>query len=105
MIVARIPAITVPSPRSWETGSSGSTGMAPKPLRPPRSWGLTVTGGSVVSPQRPLRERSQMAIATSPVTRSFVTVPAGTIHVAQAGTGRAVLLLHQTPRSWDEFRD
>ena len=46
-----------------------------------------------------------MAVATSTVTRSFVTVPAGTIHVAQAGTGKPVLLLHQTPRSWDEYRD
>jgi pimeloyl-ACP methyl ester carboxylesterase len=46
-----------------------------------------------------------MAVATSTVTRSFVTVPAGTIHVAQAGTGSPVLLLHQTPRSWDEYRD
>jgi pimeloyl-ACP methyl ester carboxylesterase len=32
-------------------------------------------------------------------------VPAGTIHCAIAGTGRPVLLLHQTPRSWDEYRD
>jgi pimeloyl-ACP methyl ester carboxylesterase len=39
------------------------------------------------------------------VSRSFVSVPAGTIHVAQAGSGRPVLLLHQTPRSWDEYRD
>jgi len=39
------------------------------------------------------------------VTRSFVSVPAGTIHVAQAGSGKPVLLLHQTPRSWDEYRD
>jgi pimeloyl-ACP methyl ester carboxylesterase len=39
------------------------------------------------------------------VSRSFVQVPAGTIHVAQAGGGRPVLLLHQTPRSWNEYRD
>jgi pimeloyl-ACP methyl ester carboxylesterase len=39
------------------------------------------------------------------VRRSFVSVPAGTIHVAEAGSGRPVLLLHQTPRSWDEYRD
>jgi pimeloyl-ACP methyl ester carboxylesterase len=39
------------------------------------------------------------------VTRRFVDVPAGTIHCAIAGTGRPVLLLHQTPRSWDEYRD
>ena len=39
------------------------------------------------------------------VNRSFVSVPAGTIHVAQDGRGRPVLLLHHTPRSWDEFLD
>ena len=40
------------------------------------------------------------------VRRSFVDVPAGTIHVARSGDeGDAVLLLHQTPRSWDEYRD
>lgn len=42
---------------------------------------------------------------TAEVSRSFISVPAGTIHVAQAGSGRPVLLLHQTPRSWDEYRD
>lgn len=39
------------------------------------------------------------------IERRFVDVPAGTIHCAICGNGRAVLLLHQTPRSWDEFRD
>ncbi|HEY1370532.1 MAG TPA: alpha/beta fold hydrolase [Gaiellaceae bacterium] len=39
------------------------------------------------------------------VTRHFVDVPQGTIHCAQAGAGEPVLLLHQTPRSWDEYRD
>jgi pimeloyl-ACP methyl ester carboxylesterase len=40
------------------------------------------------------------------ISRSFVSVPEGTIHVARAGEqGPAVLLLHQTPRSWDEYRD
>lgn len=39
------------------------------------------------------------------IERVFVDVPAGTIHCACCGTGPAVLLLHQTPRSWDEFRD
>jgi len=39
------------------------------------------------------------------ITRRFVDVPAGTIHCAIAGSGPPVLLLHQTPRSWDEYRD
>jgi pimeloyl-ACP methyl ester carboxylesterase len=39
------------------------------------------------------------------ITRRFVDVPAGTIHCAIAGAGKAVLLLHQTPRSWDEYRE
>jgi pimeloyl-ACP methyl ester carboxylesterase len=38
-------------------------------------------------------------------TRRFIQTPAGCLHCAIAGTGRPVLLLHQTPRSWDEYRD
>src|SRR5258708_12382298 len=41
----------------------------------------------------------------SNIERRFVTTPLGRIHVAIAGTGFPVLLLHQTPRSWDEYRD
>lgn len=37
--------------------------------------------------------------------RRFVDTPAGQIHVVEAGRGRPVLLLHQTPRSADEYRD
>lgn len=41
------------------------------------------------------------------VTRRFVETSAGTIHCAIAGEGKGkdVLLLHQTPRSWNEYRD
>ena len=39
------------------------------------------------------------------IRRQYVQVPAGTIHCAMAGEGAPVVLLHQTPRSWDEFRD
>jgi len=39
------------------------------------------------------------------VERSFISTPSGRIHIAEAGSGAPVLLLHQTPRSWDEFRD
>lgn len=39
------------------------------------------------------------------VSRHFVDLPAGTIHYASCGSGPPVLLLHQTPRSWDEYRD
>lgn len=35
----------------------------------------------------------------------FVDVPEGTIHCVTAGSGLPVVLLHQTPRSWDEYRD
>src|SRR3954447_16676655 len=41
----------------------------------------------------------------SSVERRFVTTPLGRIHAAIAGSGFPVLLLHQTPRSWDEYRD
>ena len=37
--------------------------------------------------------------------RSFVTTAAGMLHIVSCGEGIPVLLLHQTPRSWDEYRD
>ncbi len=39
------------------------------------------------------------------VDRAFVPTKSGRIHIATAGEGFPVLLLHQTPRSWDEYRD
>ena len=39
------------------------------------------------------------------IERSFVPIRNGRVHVAACGSGPPVLLLHQTPRSWDEFRD
>jgi pimeloyl-ACP methyl ester carboxylesterase len=41
----------------------------------------------------------------SRIERSFVTTGRARIHVAMIGSGTPLLLLHQTPRSWDEFRD
>jgi pimeloyl-ACP methyl ester carboxylesterase len=41
----------------------------------------------------------------STVTRHFVELPHGVVHYATAGQGEPVLLLHQTPRSWVEYRD
>jgi len=42
---------------------------------------------------------------TGVAVRRAADVPADTIHCAIAGSGTPVLLLHQTPRSWDEYRD
>jgi pimeloyl-ACP methyl ester carboxylesterase len=44
---------------------------------------------------------------TIEVTRRFVETSAGTVHCAIAGDGNGenVLLLHQTPRSWREYRE
>ncbi len=42
---------------------------------------------------------------SSPITRAFIRTREGTIHYVTAGAGDPVLLLHQTPRSWDEYRD
>jgi pimeloyl-ACP methyl ester carboxylesterase len=39
------------------------------------------------------------------VRRVFADTAEGQIHYAEAGSGSPVLLLHQTPRSWDEYRD
>ena len=35
----------------------------------------------------------------------FVQTAAGALHLARCGAGEPVLLLHQTPRSWDEYRE
>jgi len=46
------------------------------------------------------------AVSTgSGIERRFVPTRLGRIHVAMAGRSFPVLLLHQTPRSWDEYRD
>ena len=39
------------------------------------------------------------------IERSFIDVTHGRLHVASCGAGFPVLLLHQTPRSWDEYRE
>jgi len=46
-----------------------------------------------------------MAAAVPRIARRFVQTPRACIHIAEAGRGRPILLLHQTPRSWDEYRD
>ena len=48
---------------------------------------------------------SNAAAPGTPVERAFVHTRSGRIHMASAGSGFPVLLLHQTPRSWDEYRD
>ncbi|MEU6751026.1 alpha/beta fold hydrolase [Spirillospora sp. NPDC046719] len=37
--------------------------------------------------------------------RAYAATADGLIHYAEQGRGAPVLLLHQTPRSWDEYRD
>ena len=37
--------------------------------------------------------------------KQYVDTRLGQVHVVEQGAGRPVLLLHQTPRSWDEYRD
>jgi len=44
-------------------------------------------------------------MAAVTVHRNFADTPDGQIHYAAAGQGKPVLFLHQTPRSWDEYRD
>lgn len=43
--------------------------------------------------------------ATPQIQVTFVDTDFARIHLASAGDGAPVLLLHQTPRSWDEYRD
>ena len=35
----------------------------------------------------------------------YVDTTLGQLHIATAGQGEPIILLHQTPRSWDEFRE
>ncbi len=42
---------------------------------------------------------------TPVIDRLFVALPSGRAHVVACGAGRPILLLHQTPRSWDEYRE
>ncbi|MBM7517075.1 alpha/beta fold hydrolase [Nocardioides nitrophenolicus] len=39
------------------------------------------------------------------IRRGYADTPLGQLHYAEAGTGRVVLMLHQTPRSLDEFAE
>ena len=39
------------------------------------------------------------------MTRGYADTSLGQLHYVEQGTGRPILLLHQTPRSWDEFRE
>ncbi|WP_377325457.1 alpha/beta fold hydrolase [Pimelobacter simplex] len=49
--------------------------------------------------------RSTTATATLTITKGYADSRFGQLHYAESGTGAPVLLLHQTPRSWDEYRD
>ena len=46
-----------------------------------------------------------MTTDTIEVERAFIKTRLGRIHYVTAGSGSPVILLHQTPRSWDEYRD
>jgi pimeloyl-ACP methyl ester carboxylesterase len=39
------------------------------------------------------------------IRRGYADTPYGQLHYAESGRGPALLLLHQTPRSYDEFRE
>ena len=45
------------------------------------------------------------AARTVRIVRRYLDGPSGQIHVAETGRGPDVVLVHQTPRSWDEFRE
>lgn len=42
---------------------------------------------------------------TDGIRRRFIDTASGRVHIAEAGFGPPLLLLHQTPRSWEEFRE
>jgi len=56
----------------------------------------------------PPRNRTMMndeMDAVRPVRFGYVDTSVGQIHYAEAGRGESILCLHQTPRSWDEYRE
>lgn len=46
-----------------------------------------------------------MPMPSTSATAGYAESPFGQIHYVEAGSGEPVLLLHQTPRSVDEYRD
>ncbi|XVQ09796.1 alpha/beta fold hydrolase [Spirillospora sp. CA-255316] len=46
-----------------------------------------------------------MAGPVTGVRFGYAGTPRGQVHYAECGTGPPVVLLHQTPRSWDEYRE
>ena len=46
-----------------------------------------------------------MVSAATSIKRRYIDGPFGQIHVAESGSGPVALLIHQTPRSWDEYRE
>ncbi|MBS1879399.1 MAG: alpha/beta fold hydrolase [Actinobacteria bacterium] len=41
----------------------------------------------------------------APIRRGYADSPLGQIHFVETGSGDPVLFLHETPRSWDQYRD
>jgi pimeloyl-ACP methyl ester carboxylesterase len=66
---------------------------------------LTPEAGAGSVPATAWSDQMNAANNSSGIERRFVTTRLGRIHVAMAGNGFPILLLHQTPRSWDEYRD
>jgi len=46
-----------------------------------------------------------LTAAATVVEPAYIGIALGRIHYVHAGEGPPVVLLHQTPRSWDEYRD
>jgi pimeloyl-ACP methyl ester carboxylesterase len=44
-------------------------------------------------------------VTTPAVRHGYADTPLGQLHYAEAGSGPAIVLLHQTPRSLDEYRE
>ena len=66
---------------------------------------LPTEAGAGLVPATAWSDEMNATSNSSGIERRFVPTRLGRIHVAMAGSGFPVLLLHQTPRSWDEYRD
>jgi len=98
------------APRSDRRGGRSRTDRRnprPEPVYPCSNWGRCGPDRKIARRVKGV-QRSRLAmrgVTMAPVQRTFIDAPDGTVHCAIAGAGRPVVLLHQTPRSWDEYRD
>jgi pimeloyl-ACP methyl ester carboxylesterase len=76
----------------------------PVPVSGPQGFATTSPESRIEGLSRITDAACALPVGTR-MTRGFADTRLGQIHYVVAGSGPPVVLLHQTPRSWDEYRD